>query len=281
MSLKEIKRKTKLVASLLKSYPVSSYNGKRDCREFTNIKTYCMFIGYPRSGHSLIGSLIDANPNAIISHEADVLLYAKLGFSKNQMCSLILENSKGRAKVGRANTGYSYVVPNQWQGRYTKLEVIGDKYGDLSTRRIEEDPDILDKFREHMGMRLRFIHVIRNPYDVISTWGRHECTTDLGPIISKYFYLAEANDVIRKKLGDDILDVRHESLIEDPKREMNRICNFLELEDKNNYVDDCASIIFKSPSKTRKKAPWTPQWRKEVEEGIRKFSFLKDYTYND
>jgi len=280
MNLKEIKRKAKLAASLLKSYPISAYNGKRESEKFSKLKTYCMFIGYPRSGHSLVGSLIDAHPNAIISHEADILLYTKLGFSRNQMCSLILENSKGRAEVGRANTGYSYVVPNQWQGRFTDLEVMGDKYGDLSTRRIEENPGILDTFQKRMGTQVRFIHVIRNPYDIISTWARHECTTDLEPIIPRYFYLAEANSMIRKKMGEAVLDIRHESLIEDPKKEIRRMCEFLGLEDKNNYIHDCASIIFKSPSKTRENVSWTPQWRRKVKEGIDKFSFLDGYAYD-
>ena len=34
-----------------------------------SLKYYCMFIGYPSSGHSVVGAFIDAHRNAIVSHE--------------------------------------------------------------------------------------------------------------------------------------------------------------------------------------------------------------------
>ena len=33
------------------------------------IKTFVMFIGYPRSGHSIVGSLMDAHPHMVIANE--------------------------------------------------------------------------------------------------------------------------------------------------------------------------------------------------------------------
>ena len=42
-----------------------------------------MFIGYPRSGHSLIGSLLDVHPNAIVAHELDALKFVGAGFGKH------------------------------------------------------------------------------------------------------------------------------------------------------------------------------------------------------
>jgi hypothetical protein len=37
--------------------------------DFSNVRTFILFVGYPRSGHSLIGSIMDAHPNIIIAHE--------------------------------------------------------------------------------------------------------------------------------------------------------------------------------------------------------------------
>jgi hypothetical protein len=63
------------VATLLaKVFPRSLYRGSRDRRMFEQIEA-CLFIGYPRSGHSLIGSLIDAHPHAALGHELDLLKY--------------------------------------------------------------------------------------------------------------------------------------------------------------------------------------------------------------
>ena len=65
-----------------------------------------MFIGYPRSGHSLIGVLLDAHPNTIISHELGALKYLHTGFSKGQIYHLLLEKSRLCAKGAHKQGGY-------------------------------------------------------------------------------------------------------------------------------------------------------------------------------
>ena len=63
----------------------SKYEG-----DYQDIEKYCMFIGYPRSGHSLVGSLLDAHPYMLIAHELDALRYIQVGFSKKQLYHLII-----------------------------------------------------------------------------------------------------------------------------------------------------------------------------------------------
>ena len=46
---------------------------------FETIQLYCMFVGYPRSGHSLVGAMFDAHPDIVIAHELDALRYLKAG----------------------------------------------------------------------------------------------------------------------------------------------------------------------------------------------------------
>jgi len=41
--------------------------------DFSKLRNFVLFVGYPRSGHSLVGSLIDAHPHAIIAHEVKTL----------------------------------------------------------------------------------------------------------------------------------------------------------------------------------------------------------------
>ena len=85
---------------------------------FQHLETFCTFIGYPRSGHTLIGSLIDAHPNALVADELNALRFIDAGFSRNQICYLMLRNSQKSAAAGRERTGYRYDVPGQWQGRH-------------------------------------------------------------------------------------------------------------------------------------------------------------------
>ena len=53
------------------------------------------------------------------------------------------------------------------------LQVIGDKKGGGTTMELTEKPhmfSILKELNETVGIPLKFIHVIRNPFAVISTW---------------------------------------------------------------------------------------------------------------
>lgn len=68
--------------SLGKLYYSSLYKSLQQRTAFEDLDTYCMFVGYPKSGHSLIGSLLDAHPQMAITHELDVLKYVHAGFSK-------------------------------------------------------------------------------------------------------------------------------------------------------------------------------------------------------
>ena len=263
-----------------KSYPLSLYYSMKNKETFGDVRIYCMFLGYPRSGHSLVGSLIDANPYATISHELDILKFVGRGFSRKQIFSLILENSRGYAENGRINTGYSYIVPNQWQGKYKKLEVIGDKEGVLTTHRLLQKPELLEKATVLLGVEMKFIHVIRNPYDNISTWAKRS-NISLERASDKYFELAKTNLEFKEKLGGQVLDVKHEDVIKRPKEKLEEICRFLELETSEEYLQDCASIIYKKPHKSRNERDWTMELKKEVQGRMKEFPFLEGYAYED
>jgi hypothetical protein len=53
--------------------------------DFSNVRTFILFVGYPRSGHSLIGSIMDAHPNVIIAHEVRLCLQTLLA-GPNMAC---------------------------------------------------------------------------------------------------------------------------------------------------------------------------------------------------
>ena len=70
-----------------------------------------MFVGYPRSGHSLIGSLLDAHPNMLVAHELSALKYLLAGFRKEQIFYLLLENSRAFTRPGVNGVG----IPTKYQ----------------------------------------------------------------------------------------------------------------------------------------------------------------------
>lgn len=261
-----------------------SYCGSRPYRDlFAGVKTYCMFLGYPRSGHSLVGSLLDAHPNVIIAHELDVLKFVQAGFSKDQIFYLLLENSRKLAERGREYSGYSYVVANQWQGRFRRLEVIGDKKGGRSSTRLHSNPALLDSLYKTIGIKTKFVHVIRNPYDCITTMTtRNTRNYTLENRIENYFSRVETVAAAKSRIHPlDIVDVRQESLIEEPKKWLRELCHFLGVDPSQDYIDDSAGIIFKSPQKSRHKLPWSPENIRLVAEKMKPYAFLAGYSYHD
>jgi hypothetical protein len=260
-----------------------SYLRSRAYREtFAGIHTYCMFLGYPRSGHSLVGSLLDAHPHAIIAHELHALRYVRYRFSRDQLFWLLLENSRDFTRKGREWTGYSYLVPGQWQGRFSELRVIGDKRGGTSVRELRRRPWLLEELRTRVALPLKFIHVVRNPYDNIATM--HSKNAKGRPLeVAFEHYLGMARGILelKEKLPkDEVLDLRHEDLVADPQASLQALCRFLGLEPEAGYLSGCASIVFRSPHRTRKDVHWSPELLARAEREFGELPFLSGYSFD-
>ena len=266
-------------------YVTSSIKGRQHHVAFQDIKTYCLFIGHGRSGHSIFGALLDAHPQIIIPDELDTLRYIAAGFGKDQICYLLLARSQAQIRRGRRKTGlgdktYSYQVPDQWQGRFDKLKVIGDSQAGVSTQRLAQNPALFQRLQDTMTeVNIKVLHVIRNPYDNISTLmlrgGR-----SFENAIERYFTNCEIIAEFRKRISsDDLLATRQEEFLAQPQARLHETCRFLGLEANQNYLDACASILYKSPAKSRSKVAWTPELINLVQRRIDEFDFLAGYTY--
>lgn len=263
-------------------YGSSLLQNRKNAAFFRDIQTYVMFVGYPRTGHSLIGSLLDAHPNIVIAHELDALKLFNCGFSRRQVFHLLLENSKVMAASGRSHSGYSYEVPNQWQGRFAELQVLGDKKGATSAMRFYRDPRLLTNVRRKIGNKLKFVHVMRNPYDVLATMARRSPRKTLDTHIDVFFQLCSSIQRLKQQLEPaQIFDVRLESFIEDPQPHLEQLCAFLGVSADAGYLKDCASIVFKSPKKSRFDIGWDRESVAKVRERMGAFSFLSGYSYDE
>jgi hypothetical protein len=264
-------------------YLASLRQGMRQRKLFDQVEVYCMFVGYPRSGHSLVGSLLDAHPDVVIAHELDVLRLLRFGFRRNQLYALILANDRSFTAAGRAWTGSAYNVPGQWQGAFRTLRVIGDKKGGQSTRRLHAHPWLLGRLRRTVGVPLRVINVIRNPYDNISSMklqlrGR----PTLKDTVDEYFGLCEAMVAIKRQLGpDELFDLRYEELVAQPAASLRTIYSFLGVADEEGHVGPSASVVRAQPSRSRSKLAWPPVLVREVQQRIQRYEFLHGYSFDD
>lgn len=246
-----------------------------------------MFIGYPFSGHSLIGSLLDAHPRMVIAHELDALKYIDAGFRRMQLLHLLLANSEEHARRGRAHEDYSYAVDGQWQGRFEALQVIGDKKGGMSTLRLRYKPILLDKLEETVRLPLKIVHIVRNPYDNIGKMAKRADMESPGgePVgleraTWRYFSLRETVEaVLARRASHEVFDLRHEDFIADPTGRLTELCRFLGVDPSPEYLAASASIVFPEERRRRQDIDWTGEAVAAVAKGIERSPGLAGYSY--
>jgi hypothetical protein len=126
--LREAARRTPLLTAW--RYATFGIGSRRERSLLRGVETYCLFIGHARSGHSIVGALLDAHRQIVISDELDALRYVPYGFDRWQLTYGSLDIARRQAltqrrKAGRGGQTYSYHVPGQWQGRANDLRVVG------------------------------------------------------------------------------------------------------------------------------------------------------------
>lgn len=268
--------------------PVSAALGRKIRHRFSKLERFCLFVGYPRSGHTLVGSILDAHPEITISTEADVLGLIDRGWSRDTILAYIVSNSWLVGRVQRNRwSGYSYRVPGGHQGDPKHMRIIGDKKGSKSTRRLRENPELLSELEITMGCPIRIIHVVRNPYDIVSTMynrnhrGSQFSRSHLGHRIEKFFRNAEQVLRLKEKSEFEILDAHHEDLIENPVDELTRLFEFVGAPASNDYLEACRSILYTTPNRSRFSIEWPPDLREMVAERLGQFPFLARYRFDE
>jgi len=245
---------------------------------------FCLFVGYPRSGHSLIGSLLDAHPDVVMAHEVNVLkLVAAENLTRRELFDTLRAAADAEAMrpLGRRSSGYSYAVPEQWQGQVRRLRVIGSKYGDKTSARIGRDPNELELLKRTVRVPLRILHVTRNPYDMIARIasmtkdGKPERT--VAAATEHIARLARTNEQVIAR--EPVLTVRHEEFVAEPTAGLRRICEFLGVTPDPDWLAASAAVVFPSPKKARDLVEWTHAEREAVERLIAAHEFFAGYGW--
>lgn len=285
--LYKIISKFRFIYSFIKSY-IFGFFFKR---EFKRINNFVMFIGYPRSGHSLVASLLDAHPNIVMGMEWGVLSHIKMGYNKYQIFYSLIRNSRlfNRRKKN-VWTDYSYGVSELWQGNFKEINVIGDKLGGRTSVLIMEHPKLLEKFEKVINKPIKYIHVIRNPFDTITTMAKRSLekkgktkefeSIDLLPFIKSYFERVKTISSLKKDKKVRMFDLHHEDFIDHPGRILKGLLLYLNVKDHDEYIEKCSEIVYESPHKSRLLVEWPEELIRFVQINIDKYDFLRRYTYN-
>ena len=286
-------------------------------QDVDGVEKYVFFVGYTRSGSSIVGSMMDAHPNMIIANECNMInkwmkdpRQRKLKLNKHDFfnglykCSVDSATTGFRSSETKQEKGYSLAMPSSWQGRFTKLRVIGNKQAAATAYWYIASPSLFVKKSHQLADSLKVpfhvIHVVRNPFDIIATALHYKSDTGIPhkllqsnsstpalnydkPLmvqrLQKTFDLSEAVINITRTCNVKILHVYIEDFVKDPKRSIQSICDFLALECSAEYLQQCSDKAFKSVSRTRDLLVWPPRTRAKVEKMMKKFSFFRDYSF--
>ena len=265
-----------------------------------SVEKFVVFIGWPRSGHSIIGRMLDAHPNVIVGGMSAL----NDSINKTAIFNWIYEDSYNKAKWPY-HTRANIRAGGLWQGRFEELKVIGDLkhptglYLKVSSSEFQ---GFCKRLASVMIVPIYAILVVRNPYDMIASAtlyeaeyrdsGRRGVKVETLPG-SKYRDVALLKQMAKESIDQTeavadmitlcdltVLEIHHADHIRDPVTVMQNICHFLDLECFPYYLEKCSSETHKYLPRARDSVVWTPEIIDMVEEEIQTFPFFQRYTFD-
>lgn len=248
---------------------------------YENVEASVMFLGYPRSGHSLVGALLDAHPQAVVAHEYDMLANCQHDWTRDQLFDALIAHTRAFHEGGGTWSGYQYGIEGTWQGgSFQTLRLVGDKKGGDSSRRLLTDPDALVRLTNVLdGLPLHIVHVVRNPLDNIATLARRQKGDGGVPLAAQeYFRLVAINRFARMHWPTHLFHELHlDDLIAQPERTLTWLAGRLGLDPDPEWLSRTAAHVFSEPRRTRVQVDWTSAVRAQVRERCATVPFLQRY----
>ncbi|XP_078359619.1 uncharacterized protein LOC144644078 isoform X2 [Oculina patagonica] len=285
-----------------------------DREEYQSVDTLLLFVGYSRSRHTLLASLLDGHPHMVVANENNLFARLKNGaeFERNKMFDMLVKDSERFLKGGKGmvmngtlenTTHFGFWMEGYWQGTFDKhIKVIGDKTAWATSAVFLNKPNdelknLVDNTEKKYRIKMKFIHIIRNPFDIVSTitlrntkqqGGRFEDHTEkvndpelLENSMDRFFRWAEGSAIAREVLGDKLLDVNGLELVQKPVETMATICQFIGITCSEDYLQACAKVVDPKLSITRHYVVWSKEQMNRMYSVIEQYPFLSHYTFND
>jgi hypothetical protein len=259
--------------------------GLRGRRRWGKAKAICLFLSPPRSGHSLLGALLDAHPDAAIGHELDALLFLRWGWRLEEVLPLMERSARWAAAQEQLPGGYGYQLTGQ--GLVRQPLVVGDKHGEATLVELGRRPWLRQRLDQTSPAPLHWLRAVRHPLDNIATIAHHIGTIAPGVVPpggtalqrAEAYYFQLADWMVLDRVGQPfLLDVRHEDLLAEPQRELRRLANFLGLEPEPDWLMRCQQFMRQQPHLSRNKVQWEAGQQKRIRQRCTSYAFLEAYA---
>lgn len=238
---------------------------------------FIIFVGNPRSGTTLVRSLLNAHPGVMIANELNVLKRMAAGESWNTILRRLVDNER-EFTADPVWTGYSYAVPPTEQlASSGNVRVIGDKKAGGTSRLLQDDPELLSRFCRWSPLPVCAIHCVRHPLDVIATKTRRNGES-LNENVKRYFAAEQA----AVAAAEDSTIAGHtrvylEDLIMRPRRTLQELLSFIGLDAADPYVRACESVVYNKPNLSRFRVNWSAATLVHIEQHMRSTPHLSRY----
>lgn len=256
--------------------------GLLTARDHAQVRTVVVFVGHARSGSTILGTILDAHPDVVVAHEANLLGDHRKGWSRGTLYGSLIERSRWfRAEQDLQWEGYGYEIDRRWQGTYRHLVAIGDKNGHRAATQLGRDPQLLATLQAQVGAAVRVVNSVRNPFDNIATIMRRSAAAEpsrtLDDVIDSYLDRCATIDLVRRSLAEAVLDVHNEDLIASPRTVATSLATHLRVEVDPAWIDAVERSVAATPSRTGAGLAWTDAQRDRLLEAIERFEHLHRY----
>ncbi len=257
----------------LSSEEIDTLCSQVDPKQLENVQGFVVFLGHAHSGHSLIGALLDSHPHTAITNEVNVAkMLVDHELDTQQLMSIILATSfANKEKDAWFNTGYSYKTATGFQGTTKYPQIIGDKKGGGNTRIIRKHPHVLKHLHDLLGDKLKFIQVIRDPYDNIAAFSHYWKEPVSISHVNRYFENLETAIEIENSGYGSFYKLYYSDFMTDPRATFIELLGYLSLEADHELLDTILKIVRKKEHKRSKKINWDPLLRDEIAQRINYF----------
>lgn len=214
------------------------FRGLINREQFSDVNTFLLFLGAPRSGHTLISEFINAHRNAHISRKING------GFRylcKEQYYQSCIDFKEDMFR-------HRYYVPGQYQGTYLNLNCVGMRNATVTTEWYGSKLSRAKRLSEYYGIPVKFVHVYRDPIENIAKISRYNKLSII-QAANWYVSLISKTRLIENTVSNGTFyKFCHEDLYDKPSTVLSNLLRYLQLEEDEALVDSFSKIIWDSPS---------------------------------
>lgn len=244
---------------------------------FQNLESFLLVVGNPRSGSTVLGAVLDAHPAMIVANETRASSTLWRDLDRGAILDGIRENAACAAANGRLSEGYRYQIGPGPDAK-GQVRVVGDKIWSPATLLLHGDHGLIPSLEDRIGVPVRIINAIRNPFDTIATMHRRSGAS-LADRTRWYFMHCDAAAAIAARLpGDRFIESHHDDLLATPAAEIERLCTFLGLPLDHEHLAAAMGVLFARPRRTGAAVSWSNAEEAAVRSGIARFPSLSRYA---